>query len=445
MELVRDQGAVTENGLLKKYWMMTAVVVLAVGVFAPWAVGYITEQQWRGITSEMNRAQPLFQLETADYDSGYMGAEVTGTAAVQNPETGETDEFEYRATVSHGITGSLMDFYPSGDLGAQVDAIFADEKPRLTLETRLWGTATVELSVPAVSLFDEETGESFDMSESYSRADISDGGARGDILMLWPGAVIRAPDLRISIEDFRLEQTIERLTDGVWLGEAEAALARLEVAARDQPALRFDQFVMTTATTAADDGESIDSEALLMLEAISANDDSFGPHRIEFLLEGLDVQSWSNLRTALADMQSEALAGTGGDSSAAMQQQMAAMNRLNQAMVDIAGNGVVLGIPSLSLATPYGPISGELRLQHPALSDDEKDRMMMVMQRLNGHLDVSLPLALVEQQPALGIQVAPLIKQGMVVKEGDRLRLQGSLEDLALDINGNLIPLPPLF
>ena len=36
-------------------------------------------------------------------------------------------------------------------------------------------------------------------------------------------------------------------------------------------------------------------------------------------------------------------------------------------------------------------------------------------------------------------------EEGMVVQEGDRLRIQGTLEDLALDINGNVIPLPPIF
>ena len=112
----------------------------------------------------------------------------------------------------------------------------------MTLETRLWGTAIAELSVPAVSVIDEETGESFDMSESFSRAEISGNGSQADILMLWPGAVIRGPDLRISIEDFRLEQTMEQLTGDVWLGDGDMSLARLEVAARGEPTLRFDDF-----------------------------------------------------------------------------------------------------------------------------------------------------------------------------------------------------------
>ncbi|MDL0431055.1 DUF945 family protein [Marinobacter sp. TBZ242] len=430
---------------LKKQWMVAGAAVLAVGVFAPWAVGYVTEQQWQSVTTEVNQSQPLFQLETRDYNRGYMGAEFSGTIIVQDPETGEEHEFDYQARVSHGVTGSLMDFSPPGELGSQLDRIFPDEKPKLTLETRLWGTAIFEFTVPAVSLIDEETGESFDMSESYARADISGNGSQADILMLWPGAVIRAPDLRISIEDFRLEQTLEHLTGEVWLGNGDMSLSRLEVASRHEPALRFDQFAIKSETTTGDDGKSIDSEAVVTLEKMTADDESFGPHRMAFVFNGLDVESWNDLTSALTDMQVAALNSKAGDSRAVMQQQMESMSRINEAMLGLAAEGFSFGFPELSFATPYGPVNGEIMVQHPSLSDEERDQMMMVMQRLSGNLEVSMPLALVEQHPELGMQVAPLIKQGMVEQEGDRLRVQGTLEDLALDVNGNLIPLPPLF
>ncbi|WP_292016579.1 DUF945 family protein [Marinobacter sp. HL-58] len=430
---------------MKKQWMVAGVAVLAVGVVAPWAVGYVTEQQWQSVTTEVNAAQPLFHLETRDYNRGYLGAEFTGTLSVQNPDTGEEHEFEYQARVSHGVTGSLLDFSPPDELGSKVEEIFPDEPPRLTLETRLWGTAIVELTVPAVSVINEETGESFDLSESYGRAEISDNGSSADVFMLWPGAVIRAPDLRISIEDFRLEQTMAHLTGDVWLGEGDMSLSGFELAARDEPRLRLDDFALQSETYTDDDGKSINSETLVTLETMAVDDESFGPHRMEFVFSGLDVQSWGDLTSALTDMQTAAVSASGGDSRAVMQQQMASMNRINQAMLGLAGEGFSFGFPELTFATPYGPIEGEIMVQHPSLSDDEKDQMMMVMQRLTGNLDVSMPLALVEQYPDLGMQVAPLIKEGMVEQEGDRLRVEGTLEDLALDINGNLIPLPPLF
>ena len=430
---------------MKKQWMAAGAAVLAVGVVAPWVVGYVTEQQWQSVTAEVNQAQPLFQLETRDYNRGYLGADFTGTLSVQHPETGEEHEFEYQAKVSHGVTGSLLDFSPPTELGSEVEKFFPDEKPKLTLETRLWGTAIVELTVPAISVINEATGESFDMSESYSRAEITDNGSHADILMLWPGAIIRAPDLRISIEDFRLEQTMDHLTGDVWMGDGDVSLSGFEVAARGEPTLRFDELALQSETFTEEKGESIGSETVVTLETVTADDTSFGPHRMEFVFHGLDVQRWNDLTTAMTEMQTAALTASGGDSRAVMQQQMAAMNRINEALLGLAGEGFSFGFPELLFATPHGPVKGELMIQHPSLPDEEKDQMMMVMQRLTGNLDLSMPLALVEQYPAVGMQVAPLIKQGMVVQEGDRVRIQGKLEDLALDINGNLLPLPPLF
>lgn len=430
---------------MKKQWMVAGAAVLAVGVVAPWLVGYVTEQQWQAVTTEVNQSQPLFQLETRDYNRDYLGADFSGTLSVQNPDTGEEHEFEYHARVSHGVTGSLLDFSPTSELGSEVEKIFPDEKPKLTLETRLWGTAIVELTVPAISIINEETGESFDMSESYSRAEITDNGSHADILALWPGAIIRGPDLRVSIEDFRFEQTMDHLAGDVWVGDGDLSLSGFEVAARDEPTLRFDELAIRSETYTEEEGESIGSETVMTLKTVTADDTNFGPHRMEFVFHGLDVQSWNELTTAMTDMQTAALTASGGDSRAVMQQQMASMNRINQALLGLAGEGFSFGFPELSFATPHGPVNGEIMIQHPSLPDDEKDQMMMVMQRLTGNLDLSMPLALVEQYPELGMQVAPLIKQGMVVQEGDRVRIQGKLEDLALDINGNLIPLPPLF
>ena len=42
------------------------------------------------------------------------------------------------------------------------------------------------------------------------------------------------------------------------------------------------------------------------------------------------------------------------------------------------------------------------------------------------------------------MQLAPLIKQGMMTQQGDRLAMEAQLKDLALDVNGVMIPLPPL-
>ncbi|HBM50024.1 MAG TPA: DUF945 domain-containing protein, partial [Marinobacter sp.] len=101
-------------------------------------------------------------------------------------------------------------------------------------------------------------------------------------------------------------------------------------------------------------------------------------------------------------------------------------------------------IRELSLETPEGPVQGSLDISHPELAGAEKDAMLMVMQGLTGELDFSMPMALAEDYAAVRMQVAPLIKQGLLVQEGDRLVMDGRMEDLVLDINGLQIPLPPL-
>ena len=42
------------------------------------------------------------------------------------------------------------------------------------------------------------------------------------------------------------------------------------------------------------------------------------------------------------------------------------------------------------------------------------------------------------------MQVAPLIKEGLLVRDGERLVMDGRLQDLVLNVNGVEIPLPPL-
>jgi uncharacterized protein YdgA (DUF945 family) len=99
---------------LNAKWMIAGAGVLAVAGGLPWIVGYVTEQQWQQATEEVNSAQPFLRMETENYQRGILSARFNGSVNLTNPETGETQQFAYRATVSHGVTGSLMDFEPEG-------------------------------------------------------------------------------------------------------------------------------------------------------------------------------------------------------------------------------------------------------------------------------------------------------------------------------------------
>ncbi|MFL1468076.1 DUF945 family protein [Marinobacter sp. HN1S83] len=429
---------------MKKTWMIVGGVVLVVGAVAPWGVGWLTEKQWQDVTTEVNAAQPFFRLETRDYERGYLSGRFEGTLTFEDPASNDVHRIEYKAKVSHGVTGSLLDFSPLSDLPEEAAELFPDEKPRLTLETRLWGTAIAELTVPAISVTNDDTGESLNVSGGFGRAEVSGDGSGADILMVWPGMVLDTRDLRVTLGEFRLEQTLEYLRGEVWTGEGVATLASVELASDGQAPLRMDDFRMASKTWPVDNDRSVNSETVVTLDSVTSEGDSFGPQRVEFVMDGLDVDSWSELTGALTDLQVAALDNQTG-SPAAFEQQMASMSRISGALLDLAAEGFSFGFPSISLVTPEGEVNGELMVRHPTLSDQERSQMLMVMQRLTGQMQLSLPVALAENHPELMMQLAPLIKEGMMTRNGDRLAMSAELKDLALNVNGTAIPLPPLF
>ncbi|WP_225314905.1 DUF945 family protein [Marinobacter confluentis] len=431
---------------MKTQWIVIGVVVLGAAAAAPLGVGYYTEQQWQGVQSEFNSSQALLRLETREYDRGYMNSSVLGSVTFIGPDSAGEHTFDYQADVSHGITGSLMDFSTAEELSESAKKFFPDEQPRLTLETRVWGTATLEMIVPEVAVTDEESGETFAISRAEGRADIGSAGSELDVELSWPGMTLTGPDARISVSDFQMDQRMEFLTGDVWIGDANMTLASLQIDVPDQPAVRLDGLTMTSESDVTDDGKRMNGDSSIRLDMLEASGKAFGPHEIQVRFDGLDVASLDEISAAIGEMQQAAATSAGGaDPQAAMQQQMESFQRISGAVMGLAAEGFSFGFPRIDLSTPQGPIQGELVISHPELSDDEKSQAMMVMQGLTGNFDLSMPVALVDQNPTLAMQVSPLIKQGMVVQDGDRLILSGVLEDMALDINGNVMPLPPLF
>ncbi|MBW4934678.1 DUF945 family protein [Marinobacter sp. F4206] len=428
---------------MQKKWMIAGASVLVVAGAMPWIVGFVTEQQWQQATQEVNRSQPFVRMETGDYRRGVLGSELTGSLVVQNPDTGESHHFDYRARVSHGVTGSLLDFQPVGGWSPEGTDWFPESQPRLTLETRLWGTATVELEAPTMTMTNDTTGESLSTSGGLARVEISDAGSRAEALMVWPALSLSGPEVDIRIADIHLEQNMEHLVGDVWTGAGELDVGSMVVTPEADEPVNFRDFSMTTTTEANPDRTRIDSTVTIELEEIVRADRGYGPHRVEFALEGLDVASWSSLTEGMSDLQSMVVqAGPSGGPEP--ERQLAAMEQVNKALRDLAAAGFSVGFPALSLSTPEGAVTGHAMIRHPELSAEDKAGMLMVMQRLTGEMNLSVPSALAEKYPEVRLQLAPLVKQGLLIQDGDQLVMQGVMKDLMVDVNGMEIPLPPL-
>lgn len=429
-----------------KKWLLAIGVILVVVVVAPWGVGMLTEQQWQQAASEINRSQPYFTVETARYQRGFFGAEVEGTVYFRNPgNPDETHRLGYRGDVSHGVTGSEATFYPDQASAGLIDELFPDQLPTLTLNARLWGTAELEYNVPAIDRLSEETGESLNVAESYGWAKVSGAGNDLEMDLRWPGLVARSPQGRLVVNDVRIAQTMSKLAGNVWTGNGSLSLARLEAEFQNQPPVVVESFALQSDTKAAGD-ERFNSLVQMDIARIASRDEESGPYEVDFVLENMEIAAWNRLVDAFTDIRELNSAQTNGVASrqALVEQQMNLMMNVSDAVKALAAAGMALGLPEFSVKTPHGEVAGNLMLRHPELPDDEREAMSLVMQRLTGELSISLPVALAEAEPRLMTELLPLIDQGFLVRDNDTFRLNAELKDLEVDVNGQIIPLPPM-
>lgn len=428
---------------MNRKWIIAGASVLVVAAAAPWGVGYLTEHQWQEVTREVNESQPFMRMETDAYRRGVLGADIEAVVIFEDPETGESHRFDIRADVTHGLTGSLLDIRPAQGWSPPGENWFADAEPSVTLETRIWGSATLELRAPETEVHDPHSGETLATSGALVRVDIGSAGSRADAVIELPSLRIAGPEMELAFTDLQATQSVQHLTGEVWVGDGEFRLSSVVAAVPGQEQVTLTGMSMTSRSAANEDGSRLQSRVDFGLTSVQVTGQpAYGPHRLSFELENLDVESWSAVASGMSELQT--LAMQAPETAASFEAQMALMERIGAAMRNLAAAGFSAGFPELMVTTPEGEIRGELSIQHPQLTEEEAASMLMVMQRLTGNLNLSLPLALTEEYPDFRLQLAPLIKQGLLVPQGDRLVMDARMQDLVVDVNGVEVPLPPL-
>lgn len=321
-----------------KKWTLAGLAVLLVAGGAPWGVGYVTEQHWREAALEVNRVQPFLNLETEQYRRGVLGSEVSASVTLRDPQTGDRHTIDLEVQVSHGVTGSLMVFRPRQGWQPEGADWFPDEEPSVTLETRIWGSATFELNAPVMTIDDPERESAIHTSGGLIRMDIGRLGDAAELLVVWPVIRLRDRDMDVVVENVHIEQSMEWLAGDIWTGSGAMTVGSLALKAPQAPELLLKGVSLETSSDAGPGGERLDSRMALSLESASMGGPSFGPHRLAVALEDLDVSSWNEFSAAMADMQSLALTA-GDDPRVAFEQQMAVMQRFNEALRGLAAGG----------------------------------------------------------------------------------------------------------
>lgn len=430
---------------MKAWIWITAGILGTAAAAAPWGVGVVTETQWQQATTELNAAQPFMELDTRRYERTYLGARIEGMARLRDPDTGEVQYFPYTGDVSHGVTGSQIELRPTEDGADRLASLFPERQPSLTMSFRAWGSVRLDLNIPALSLSDEATGESLQVAEIYGWMTGDYLGGDLELELRAPGAVLRTPQARYAANNLQLSQSLAHLSGDVWTGEGSLTLDSLNADTRTQGSVALEGLRIRSDIQAEDDGQRFSSVLSMVLEEVDQNGVESGPHEAEFVMQGLDVAAWNRATGAFDElrglMQAEA---AGAAQRELIDRQVAVMESVNESARALAAGGFAVGLQKLRLQLPEGDVVGSLMLEHPRLPAAERDQLSLVMQRLTGTMKLSLPSALLQSQPLLLAELRPLLDQGLLVRDGDALRLSARLEDMEVDVNGNRIPLPPI-
>ncbi|WP_148864444.1 DUF945 family protein [Marinobacter fonticola] len=425
--------------------ILAGAVVLVVAIGAPYGVGVLTEQHWRQATGQLNNEQRFLRIVTDTYDRGFFGGEITGEIHVMDPESGETYRVGFDGDVSHGALGSEVALTPVAEDNDGLQRLFPEESPRLTLSTWLWGTLEADLNVPAINAEDEQTGETLNAAEAYGWAKISEAGNHIELDLNWPGAVVRSDTVKMSFDNLQISQEGDRIAGNLWTGGGEMTLENAEFVETDQTTVKLENLKFTGQTSPAEDDTRLSSHSELTLEEVAVNDETYGPHRIVLDIDNLDVAAWMDFQQVATDIQANnAQMDPDMSGQERFQQQMMLMQRFSQAAKNVAAAGLTIGMPEIELQAPAGAISGHWQLSHPAVPEDERAQMPLIVQQLSGELDLSVPVALFEGRPALAQNLEGLVRQGVLVRDGDVYRIDAELADMMLKINEQEFPIPPL-
>ncbi|ROT98887.1 DUF945 domain-containing protein [Marinobacter sp. R17] len=428
-----------------KKWILAGVLVLVVIVAAPYGVGVLTQQQWGEAVSRMNHDQPLVHVATDRYDRHFFGAELSGEMTVMDPETGEAHRIPYTGDVSHGVLSSSVELKPVPDSEPMLKTLFPKALPKLTLTTWLWGTLEADLNVPAIDLTDDDTGETLNSAEAYGWAKVTDAGDHVELNLNWPGMVVRSDAIRASFDNLQLSQEGDRVAGSLWSGDAALTVEKLAYVEGDQVDVSLENLQLTGNTQPEKDDTRVSSHSALTLDAVNVGDESYGPHRVEFNLDNLDVDAWLNFQSVATEIQMmQAQPDPTLSQQALFQKQMMLMQRFSNAAKAVAAGGLTVGMPTIDLKSADGDIQGHWSLTHPEVPKAKQADMPLIVQQLTGELELSAPVALLEEDPDVSRNLQGLVQQGILKRDGDVYRIKAKLDNMMLDINGQSYPLPPL-
>ncbi|MGF1679952.1 DUF945 family protein [Photobacterium minamisatsumaniensis] len=429
--------------MLRKIGAVGGAVVVA--LCWPFATGLVGEQIYMDTVGKYEN--PYFSVTNDDYDRGYLGSDAVSRIEVKD-ELKYIFEDEGLPTVwyiAHRITHDFMGVSSTSEL--QVDdelkpiaeALWGKDVAPATFSTSTALTRKTDFTFTINPIKTEEFhGGNADISAFVMEGTVNAKGA-GDFRYTLPSAELTT-DANEAMSLKGLQGGGEGVLDGqFWIGHQEMSLD--SVSFKDiasEQSVDAEHISVSMKNVLSQPTEEIKEPLLTNSNAVKAGKVT--------LLDGKEYRNF-NFQMAFSELNYPALSRL-GDLSDSLDGQLTEQEAqdVSRALDLLVAKGLSFAISDLSVTTPEGDVDSNIHLTLSPGIINISENIGQLAEKLNGEININLPLDLVDTDPVLSERVKMMVKNSIAEKSDTHYSLKMQIEgDKVVLASGDQLPLAMLF
>jgi uncharacterized protein YdgA (DUF945 family) len=437
--------------------------IVALSAITPGLLGMQAQRQYDHYVDQLQRAG--YQITDRTYARGWFSADASFTAALPVPADADATPpaLRFRSRIVHGpFLGSPRAFglarIDSELRVGEVPLLVGDGTPPVRTVVGPFGDTDTVIDMPARQASFEEGALQIESGALTGELRLTaDGsGAKGHLAL--PLLRLTGSDgERVEVADMRLEGGMRRSASGLALGEWKMTVGAIDGRQADAE-LRLEGLELAARS---DEQEGfVSGSADYRLQRIVADGTAYGPLDIRVSASRLSAEALARLQQAMEDA---------GAASEEMRAQAAVLALLSNADALLAGDPAI-ALERLQVDTPEGRLDAQLELRAAGLRVAQMKDAAGALRRIEGKASLRVPegllLRFLEQRAlqelAEGVeegaavaegeiaavaaeaarqQVASLVAQEVLVREGTQLAAAALWRNGLLTVNGKTVPL----
>lgn len=455
-------------------FVVLAVVLLAV----PGFIGFQAEERYQALIKHFDPRGGL-QLTQNEYRRGWFGATAKSQfklvrAATAQEQAPKGLSFSLVSEISHGpLTASgfgLAEIVSRIEIDGE-SPLVEDYTASIKTLVAFDGAGVAYFDLPATELASTDGRRAVNFLGATGRVSFARGLDQIEIGAQMLGLRVAEGDSRLfEIGRVSLQSSSRRGVAGLMLGGGVFTIERLELKDSESDT-RISLHALEVDVESSAQGEMVSAWVRYHLQTINVNGQLYGPAEIKIGMSRLSAKVLGQIRQSMEEINAQGLPQ--------------AQRGMAMAMVLFgSGPGLLKGDPRLELErlhvqTPQGEIDGRFTLQSVGLEWTEMADMAAVADRLVAEVELRMPeyfyrLAFVwkaqadilrqlewrklmgqeiETPPPIQLQemasrvaeqqLQQLLTQDILLRDGSDLKIQATLKDGLLSVNGKTIPFPP--